>query len=148
MKTIVYKVTVLFVALSLLLCLSACGKEYEAGSFLNSFCKAYGARGQLFYSTDADEGEELQRTIYCRLPRVAEWALLTGGAEDYEEFGVFVTRGDYEKLELCDILKERLEFLEKTLHHGGKIIVIHGSLVVYGYALDPERAQNTLEDML
>lgn len=137
--------------------------------FLFSFCGCASRPDTVRIVTELSRGLGIDSTVYSTryidseasipleavdsmflgaLPDVEEYSLglcyrLNGGAE----IGAFYT-GSYDGYLLRSVLRERLDFLEANIADGEGFLVRSGSVTVYGFVPDAERALALLRSLV
>ena len=147
------KTIILFLVLTMLSSLAACGRTPSAKALLSDFLSVYSVEG-VIYSPDKSIGEDgyvydgLMERIYVYegdFPR--DYAiLLNSRLSDFSECGVFVCESDNEREAVEEMCAERIRLLLGGREGG--LLMRSGRIVFYSTLEDSERCESVFRKII
>ena len=148
------KKAIAFILVISLLLMPSCRSKADACEVIRAFCEAYQLDAGVYSSlaTEAEEEYISSEMIYKlygteKLPSREFAVALYGKVDTVREVGVFVTSSGDERLELTELIKNRLDFLSSFADGDGFVKNYHGTLV-YAFVEDSVRAERVFDSIL
>ena len=148
------KRTIALLLLLSLILITSCSKKRSAEDILLEFCEGYPISASLYSSLarEGDEGyidDEMLYTLYgVESFPVAEFSLaLYGKVDTVREIGVFLTGNGEDRIELSELLSNRIRFLS-SFSDGEGFIRKYKGVLVYGFVENSSYAEELFDRII